>query len=132
MLRNTSRRELAGLCRGTAIQVATLLVALGCAVGLPACAAGAEINTATTPIQVRPGVPEDAAAAQSVRAFLHTLKVNEKELTEGFTIPFAVTQCGELAKATGKTGPNGHQVYQIISVYNCTASSRYFLEIAPE
>jgi hypothetical protein len=75
----------------------------------------------------------DAAAVESVRAYLRTFKLNERELLPGMTIPFTVfvfaldksfSGRAEAARATGKMGPGGHQVYEL--------TTGQYLEIAPE
>jgi|HubBroStandDraft_1064217.scaffolds.fasta_scaffold233455_2 hypothetical protein len=89
-----------------------------------------------------------AAAAESVRAYLRTFKLNEKDLSPGLSIPFGYypsttrenmdTNAGGSAKATGRSGPKGHQIYEVFST-NCWAhgvhpcyGERTFIEIAPE
>jgi hypothetical protein len=67
----------------------------------------------------------------AVRGYLHTLKLSEKDLSAGITIPFGypASDCRAqsctvvgTAKATGQTGPQGHQVYEVVEV----ASSERF------
>jgi hypothetical protein len=68
---------------------------------------------------------------------LRTFKLNERELTPGLTIPYAVffgsinPPVGILgtARATGKIGPGGHQIYELNVAGD---AERHFVEIAPQ
>jgi hypothetical protein len=107
------------------------------------------VACAPTPVAtsaVAPGVPDSglvsAAAVESVRAYLRAFKMNEKDLPVGLTIPWAAA--GNIvgtARATGKMGPQGHQVYEVTDLAGLTAPGvmasevhwlHEFVEIAPE
>jgi hypothetical protein len=75
---------------------------------------------------------------ESVRAYLHTFRLNERELAPGLTIPYAVfvgffgnppTGLIGTARATGRIGPAGHQIYEVNLAGN---SEQHFVEIAPQ
>jgi len=98
-------------------------------------------TTVDAPATPQAGNVIDTAAVESVRAYLRTFKLNEKELAAGFTIPFAFHPEGwayvGAARATGRTGPKGHQVYEVVVVSGGQApgegsGSQGFLEISPE
>jgi hypothetical protein len=103
----------------------TIVAAL--ALGLAACGTLSWTRgsaTSAAPVSPKAGDPVDAALAESVRAYLHTFNLNEKELKPGLTIPFGCaghtggsswdTYLVGIARATGKLGPRGHQVYEVI------------------
>jgi hypothetical protein len=108
--------------------------------GLIACVP-APASTIDTPASPQAGNLFDTAAVESVRAYLRTFKLNEKDLPAGLTIPLAFHPEGwayvGAAKATGRTGPRGHQVYDVVVVSGGQAPGegagiQGFLEIAPE
>jgi predicted small secreted protein len=85
-----------------------------------------------------PAYPDPGSPVQeSVRAFLHTFKLSEKDLVPGLTIPFELRSqpgdapytCG-IARVTGKIGPQGHQVYELVISGDWLIPR--FMEIAPE
>jgi hypothetical protein len=110
------------------------LTALGF-LGLVACG-GPPASSLGAPLAPRPA---DAACVEGVRAYLRVLKLNEKELAAGFTIPF-LTYVFEgssgsqgAARATGRLGPGGHQIYQVShSSENGIIVPDAYVEIAPE
>ena len=125
---------------GAATALALMFVACGAATPTPV-AANTSVQTPMVPA-------EDSVVTESVRAYLHTFKLNEKELPAGLTIPYGGTVAknvdGSLvgvARATGKIGPRGHQVYELFalsyygdSVHGASymANGHLFAEIAPE
>jgi hypothetical protein len=103
------------------------------ALGSVACQPNTTIETAVPPSDASTDNPR---TVQAVRAYLHTFKLNEKDLIEGLTIPFAYGWVGDTgsigtATATGKMGPNGHQIYRVV-LAECHGCAARFLEIAPE
>jgi hypothetical protein len=112
-----------------------MLVAVASALGLVACAAG---NNLEAPAGPHVGSAGDSAVMESVRAYLHTFKLNERELAAGLTIPFEFwggnADVSGTARATGKMGPEGHQVYEVISSEGPAPNwrSRRLMEIPPE
>jgi hypothetical protein len=89
---------------------------------------------------------EGAALAESVRAYLRAFNLDEKTLPAGLTIPYALgappkgdsSKFG-FARATGKQGPGGHQVYEVTYYDGVNPGAggelstfHYFIEIAPE
>jgi hypothetical protein len=121
-----------------ASMIHAFLVAVGLAVGLVACTprvAGTTIETAPSPSAENPAV-------RAVQAYLHTFKLNEKELPEDLTIPYV--RSGEgfswvgAARVTGKIGPQGHRVYEVVVVTGSIGAAgegvglHAFMEIAPE
>ena len=65
-----------------------------------------------------PALPEDSdeyeqSIVKSVRGYLHTFKLDEQDLAEGLTIPWALGDHWGTAQATGKIGPQGHEVYDV-------------------
>ena len=79
---------------------------------------------------------------EAVRAYLRAFKLNEKDLPRGLSIPWgffyddALHGDGGTARVTGRTGPKGHEVYEVIRV-SCasvspTSCPGRFMEIAPE
>jgi hypothetical protein len=104
------------------------------ALGLVACAAG----NIEAPASPEAGNAGDSAIVESVRAYLHTFRLNEKDLTAGLTIPFEYwggnADVSGTARATGKTGPQGHQVYEVVFSEGPLPNqrNRRLMEIAPE
>jgi len=108
---------------------------------------GDAIESPTTPDAAGQGYT--SAVAESVRAYLHALRLNERDLPEGFSIPFgylppeprsearfSTVYAGGVARATGKIGPRGHAIYDVRTLScdpnaNCFGSHK-FIEIAPE
>jgi hypothetical protein len=122
-------------------QTAILAVA-ALALTLVACGRAPVPTTAAAP--GTPGGPAGVAVVESVRAYLRAFKLNEKDLPVGLTIPWGVahddsTTVGAV-RATGKIGPQGHQIYETFLLWSTAAPSRGgetlmshdFLEIAPE
>ncbi len=145
----------------------TFVTLLGCREApdsrVPLAAAGTTIDTSTA--ETTAGVLGGTASLyvpaviESVRAYLHTLKLNEKDVAVGLTIPFAyvppdgrgwipiepapdvrvsngMTYAGGSARATGRIGPKGHQVYEVRAL-TCDPSAQCFkqqkfIEISPE
>jgi hypothetical protein len=110
-------------------RVYAFLVAMGLAVGLVACPPHTSVDAPASPDAES---PFDKAAVASVRAYLHTLKLDEKDLSAGLSIPFSSRDAWSgTATATGRTGPHGHEVYLVV----VTPTEYYFkrfMEIAPE
>jgi hypothetical protein len=84
-----------------------------------------------------PAFPQTGSAVQeSVQAYLRTFKLNEKDLVPGLTIPFAQRDSGAppytcgAARVTGKLGPHGHEIYELVIAGDWTLPR--FMEIAPE
>jgi len=86
----------------------------------------------------------DAAVVESIGAYLHTFSLNEQDLTAGLTIPFGVDYPSGpgsstvvpsgMARVTGETGPQGHQVYDVTDPLTCVHNqcTSHLVEIAPE
>jgi hypothetical protein len=94
-----------------------------------------------------PGTNKFADAVRvSVRTYLRTFNLNEKSLMPGLTIPFAYTGPGDAGEAissvgglqaTGKFGPQGHQVYELHHINVGSdgvgkSAGHEFIEIPPE
>lgn len=113
-------------------------VALGLALGLAACPSSA----ASTTIEAPASPSAENPAVRAVRAYLHTFKLNEKELAEDLTIPYVVIVDGNswvgAARVTGTMGPHGHRVYEVVVVTGSIEAAgqgvglHAFMEIAPE
>jgi hypothetical protein len=116
----------------------TFLVTVGLAVGLVACTpsvVGTRIEAAASPSAENPAV-------RAVQAYLHTFKLNEKDLAEDLSIPYVRSGDGfswvGAARVTGKTGPHGHRVYEVVVVTGSIGAAgegvgiHAFMEIAPE
>jgi hypothetical protein len=120
---------------------------------VPACATTGPppISTAEpAPAPPQSGNAVDAAVVHSVRGYLHTFNLNEKDLKVGLSIPFALSAYLEeasaignfcsvgTARATGRTGPQGHQVYEVIWVdvasgmAGVSISHKKLVEIPPD
>lgn len=88
------------------------------------------------PAQPDPTDAVDAAVTQSVQAYLKTFKLKETELAVGLSIPWAWGIHWGTAKATGKIGPGGHEVYDVNFFKDAGSDGVHcdqgFLEIAPE
>jgi hypothetical protein len=117
-----------------AAAVVLMLAAVGCGgVAVPP-------PSVSSPASPLPGDPRDTAVVESVRAYLRTFHLNEKDLAAGLTIPWEVNLPDVygvgMARATGRLGPQGHQIYELTEFdYVLTAAnhgSHRFLEIAPE
>lgn len=112
-----------------------LPVAVALALGLVACAASTPRTTVDAPASPGAASTENPAAVLAVQAYLRTFKLNEKDLAEGLTIPFGYgrddgdSSVG-VAKVMGRTGRQGHQVYQVVLAQCLGCRSRY-MEIAP-
>ena len=82
----------------------------------------------------------DVAVVESVRAYLQTFHLNERELPTGLTIPwqFATPEIYAIgaARVTGRLGPGGHQIYEVTEfdykLYVANDGRHAFLEIAPQ
>jgi hypothetical protein len=112
-----------------------LVVPMASALGLVACVAG---NTIEAPAGAQAGGADDSAVVESVRAYLHTFKLNERDLTAGLTIPFeswrGSVDVSGTARATGKTGPQGHQIYEVVFSEGPAPNwrTRRLMDIPPE
>jgi hypothetical protein len=105
--------------------------------GCDACApsgASTTIEAPATPSAENPVV-------RAVQAYLRTFKLNEKELPEDLTIPYVRYGDGfswvGAARVTGRTGPRGHRVYEVVVVTGGMAAgegvgTHAFMEISPE
>jgi hypothetical protein len=92
---------------------------------------------------VPPDSAEGGALVESVRAYLRTFNLDEKTLQAGLTIPWVLVPLRGtsskfgFARATGKLGPRGHQVYEV-TYFDGTGPSgflstfHYFIELPPE
>ncbi len=151
MKRATRRATMGQLCATRMRRLARVgLVAsfTGCALP-PGYSAKAPASTIEAPTVPRAENPMDAALVDSIRGYLHTFKLSEKDVTAGLTIPFGFyaddpnlsDYCLGTARATGKLGPRGHEVYEVVVLRGYVnwsgftqdqGSSRIAMEIAPE
>ena len=101
------------------------------------------------PASPQAGSPVDAGIVRAVRAYVHALRLNERDLPAGLSIPFGSPVSGGTdhdyrggtATATGATGTRGHQIYEVAELQcrsefakvgvTCFSQHR-FMEIAPE
>jgi hypothetical protein len=105
------------------------VVAVAVTVALVACSPSTSVEAPMFPDAASPYY---GPVVNAVQAYLRTFKLNEKDLAEGLTIPFSSDTrssdtWGGTAKATGRMGPRGHEVYLVVSPVIRTA----FMEIPP-
>jgi hypothetical protein len=113
------------------------------AVLIAGCASVAPVAPSTGATPIAPASREyGSTVAKSVGAYLRTFKLDEKALAAGLAIPWAgvdpkrdyINGSG-VAVATGRLGPQGHQVYEVIGEGftngGCT-NLHDFMEIGPE
>ena len=128
------------------VAICLMLLQSGCAATSAAVAEptqpGQTAGTPTAPA----ADPQGAVLIESVRAYLQAFRLDEKTLPAGLTISWAlgVPPRGSwptfgFARATGKLGPGGHQVYEVTSFDGVSpggggglSTQRHFIEIAPD
>jgi hypothetical protein len=115
----------------------TLAIAAALAAGFAACAppTPATPTTIETPAAPRTNSRVEVAVVESVRAYLHTFKLDEKNLAVGLAIPWAEGGEWGVARATGNFGPGGHRIYEVRRLSSASSGlveNRQSMEIAPE
>jgi hypothetical protein len=113
------------------------------ALSIAGCASVAPVAPSAVAAPIAPASREyGSTVAKAVGAYLRTFKLDEKTLGAGLAIPWAgvdpkrdyINGSG-VAVATGKLGPQGHQVYEVIGEGftngGCT-NVHEFIEIGPE
>jgi len=114
---------------------------------LPACGGSSNTTSPKDPAEISAASaarPFDNALGEAVRAYLRTFHLDEKTLPPGLTIPFVGFVDDKAivggARATGKVGPQGHQVYEMMNLASnavpggggWTMMAHQFIEVAPE
>ncbi len=123
---------------GSPKAVRSSLLPVTLALGLLACAPPVALGALSTTI-VSPSPDPDTAVVKSVQTYLHTFRLNEKDLPAGLTIPYGFPGAGlyvmGTATTTGRTGPQGHEVYEVgwvmCDTHDCGGWYK-LVEIAPD